>query len=82
MGKLSNLTQTKNKPRAEASPQKREKTMPVSNSGSGNTAEGTFLETFITLVVIENSTVLVRGILNGGSNALYIHSNVLKSVGV
>jgi transposase InsO family protein len=40
------------------------------------------LETFTSLVVIGSTTVSVRGILDGGSNASYIHTNVLRSVGV
>jgi len=41
---------------------------------------GTFLETFVSSIVIGDCTVSVRGLSDGGSNASYIHVDVLKKL--
>jgi len=47
---------------------------------SGNT--GTYLETFYTTVVVNGQSARVRGLLDRGSNASYIHVNLLNRLDV
>lgn len=49
-----------------------------SDKSASTSTAGTFLETFVTCVEIFGPRVLVRGVLDGGSNVSYIHVDVLN----
>jgi len=49
---------------------------------SSTSKSGTYLETFITTVTINGQSVMVRGVLDGGSNTPYVHINILNKLGI